>query len=917
MADRDGPTCSIGIDLGTTNCALAYVVLAADEAVSQVLPLPQRDEPHTVVESTTLPSFLYRPTAAERLPGGGQALGLSGDWVVGRLARRMTTLAPDRVAHSAKSWLAYHGVDPAAAILPWQSVALTAAERLSPLDGAAHLLGYLRRMWDERCGGRGAAWQFDRQSITITVPASFDVAAQRATLEAARRAGFPAGTRLLEEPQAAFYRWLESAAAAGATTPGLVAGEHILVVDVGGGTSDFSLFRAGPPTAVEDPVPTIERVAVSDHILLGGDNIDLALAHALESELTRGDEELSREQWGHLVARAREAKERCLGSTADERVRVALPGRGSDLLAAARTAEVSAAAVRDLLLEGFFPLCPRTDRPERPAGGLLEWGLPFAPDCAVTRYLAEFLAGHPPVAAVLFNGGTLAAPLIRDRLLAQLAEWQAGRRPRVLANPETDLAVARGAAVHGARLARQSGRISAGAPRALYLEVAGAGRGDETTRLVAILPRGAAAEETFVIDVPGLQLAVNQVARFPLLQGAHGCDDPVGAVRTWTDGMFTRLPALEARIDHARTAGLTTVPVRLQSRMNELGLLEVTCVGRGPDAGERWVLAFNLRDPGATVPTGGAGVAAEPPLTGKQRSQAARTLRAGLKQRDRARASRLLAAWEKDLGAARTDWNVGQSRALGDLVLELGAVLRVSEPQAEAWYQLAGFLLRPGFGDPGDEARLSAVTALAQDTAELSRRVAGPALIMWRRLAAGLDAGRQTMLFDCESEALDRPRGAVPERIRLLGALERVDVARKLRVVARLLDWATTGGPGLVAPSLAALGALLSRTLFQAGPDVVVPPTAVADAFARLAERDWRDPVNAELLPLFLRAARVVDDRALDLPARVRRAIVRQLEQAGVPGPRLVPLHDFVPLTRSDRATLFGEALPVGLVLPD
>ena len=912
------PKYSIGIDLGTTNCALSYVDLAAVDAKSQVLAIPQRDEWHTMVTETTLPSFLYRPTAADILKNQDADDARAGNWVVGRLARKLTLVTPGRVVHSAKSWLAHHAVDPNSLVLPWKSTELTTGEKSSPLAAAAELLACLRRCWDNHFAGEGDASRFDQQCVVITVPASFDAASQRATLAAARQAGYPASARLLEEPQAAFYRWLETDPASGPDAA-LQPGQRILVVDIGGGTSDFSLFAVSGATSDHER-PEIERVAVSDHILLGGDNIDLALAHALETELTGPGDELNLDQWGHLVARARAVKERCLGGevTSAESVNVALPSQGSGLLAGARSTQVSVTDVREMLLEGFFPFCPRSARPDRPQGALQEWGLPYAPDCAVTRYLAEFLADQPTVDAVLFNGGTLAAPLIQTRLLEQVSRWQEGRTPSCLANPETDLAVARGAAAYGARVARREQRIEAGAARALYLEAVGGNETADSTagRLIAILPRGASVNQVYRTRVAGLRLAVNQVARFQVLQGAHACDDRCGEVREHVPHLFSRLPALEAKIDYPADATVNSAPVSLECQVNELGLLEVICVEEHEGFSGRWALEFNLRH--EAVPDNIAASSAKASLAPQRRERAVKALEQGLKQRP-AKASRILKAVEKAAGQPKADWDLVLSRELADATLRFSAGTGVSEEQAESWYQLAGYLLRPGFGDAADEARLRRILELkpACETATLPRRLEVAALILWRRVAAGLNAEEQIRFFDREFLGLSQPGRAVPERIRFLGALERIDVGRKEQCANLFTEAAVSAraSGGYAAPYYSALGQLLSRTPFRGGPDTVLSPDVVADAFARLGKLDWRAAENAELPPLFIKAARLVEDRALDLPVRLRKKIVNKLESAGIASARCRPLLDYIPLTQADQMGFYGEALPVGLVL--
>ena len=399
---------SIGIDLGTTNCALAFVPLHG-EARSEVLGIPQWDSPSAITESVALPSFLYLPeeAAAAQIQYGEAK---NEEWIVGRLARKKAAELPGRVVHSAKSWLCHHTSDRSARFLPWGSDDIARDSKISPVRASALILNHLKRAWNQRFADAGADLEFDRQEITVTVPASFDAAAQRLTLMAALEAGFPETVRLLEEPQAAFYCWLEQHDFATDLASRLTNDsdrKHLLVVDMGGGTSDFSLFELHSQTV--GSAPRIKREAVGDHILLGGDNVDLAIAYLLEPRLAGERGKLSGTQWDDLVARCRDLKEKLLTSDGrpDEPCAISLPGRGSGLVAALRTAHLTRAEIQALLLDGFFPECAAQAYPYRAQAALREWGLPYASDCAVTRHLADFLRGRPRVDAILFNGGSL------------------------------------------------------------------------------------------------------------------------------------------------------------------------------------------------------------------------------------------------------------------------------------------------------------------------------------------------------------------------------------------------------------------------------------------------------------------------------------------------------------------------------
>jgi molecular chaperone DnaK (HSP70) len=918
---------SIGIDLGTTNSALAYEPLDGD-AGSQVLPIPQWDSLSTLAEAAVLPSFLYLPEdgVAARLRGRD---GGPGTWVVGSLARRMAGECPGRVAHAAKSWLCHRGADQDANFLPWGSDDIAADRKISPLHASALILDYLRGAWDRHFADAGPEARFDAQEVTVTVPASFDAVAQRLTRQAAEEAGFPPTVRLLEEPQAAFYAWLERNDGAAALWQRLASGDggshHVLVVDVGGGTSDFSLFEIHGTAA--SPLPAIRRIAVSDHILLGGDNMDLAIAHRLERQLVDDDGSLSGGQWDFLVARCRDLKERVLAAAGepDEMFQVAVPGRGAGLVAGTRSAEVSRGEIEAIVLDGFFPSCRANDRPRSRRAALREWGLPFAADGAVTRHLAAFLAGRPRADAVLFNGGALTPPRLRRRLVDQIAAWQGGAPPVVLDNDEPMLAVARGAARFGMLVHRHGERIEAGAAHAVFLALhrRPSDPGDDVSApsLVCVLPHGARAEETFAIDALALELRVNRPVRFQAYTSTRHEDTEAGAVVGWNDRDFRPLPPLETmvRLDDGRSRDpKRTLPVTLAARLNELGLLQVSCVGADARARRTWPLDFNLRahvhGEGDEVAAAAApNVAAGALDRARQRLE---TLFAG--RPGKLTAMRIFKDLEGVLGLPRADWNWVALRSLWPPLEACMASRATSVEHEEAWLIVAGFLLRPGFGAALDDVRIDGLWRVYEDgLAFPGKRIRTQAWILWRRVAGGLARDRQERLLADDIETVRSRLDAPPELIRLLGALERLGHDAKAELIGRFLD----AGLELArqkrhaAPYLAALGLLLNRAPLYAGPETVVPPDLVERAFAAFAPLDWRDAELTELVPLFLRAARVVDNRSLDVPRSLRQRIATKLEASGATPLRVAKVRDFLPVERSERSGLFGEALPPGLLL--
>src|SRR5260221_11024407 len=354
---------SIGIDLGTTNCAMAFEPLDTANPHPETFLIPQWETVTGFSEVSTLPSFLYRPTDQEAAQMSNTG---TEKWVPGRLARRKAVESPGRVVHSAKSWLCHHAGDRDAPFLPWRSDEIPVEKRISPLRASALLLEYLRAAWEAKFAAEGH--RFDAREITVTVPASFDPVAQRLTMDAAREAGFPGNVRLLEEPQAAFYWWLEQHGTPAEIWNQLPEGgtHHLVVIDIGGGTSDFSLFEINRQSGTA--LPHIRRIAVSDHLLLGGDNIDLALAHHIESRVA--DEPLSVTQRNFLVARGRRLKERCLADASGQVFSVSIPGHGSSLLGGTLSGQIERTEIESIVLDGFFPECAAEDRPARTQAGL-------------------------------------------------------------------------------------------------------------------------------------------------------------------------------------------------------------------------------------------------------------------------------------------------------------------------------------------------------------------------------------------------------------------------------------------------------------------------------------------------------------------------------------------------------------------
>lgn len=585
----------VGIDLGTTNSVVAFLDTEIESGRPEVFPIPQLLRPGAVESRTQLPSFLYIPAADEfpadaiRLPwndGSGT--------IVGAYAQSRGAEVPARVVVSAKSWLSLHSADRTAPILPWGAPDDVA--KISPLDASTRYLEHIRSAWDHAFPQH----RLGDQEVLLTVPASFDAAARELTVHAATAAGIGHAT-VLEEPQAAFYAWIDTHDEGWRDE--VRVGDTILVCDVGGGTTDFTLIR------VEEHGGqlVLDRAAVGDHILLGGDNMDLTLAFAVRERLARDGTKLDEWQFRGLVQSCREAKEQLLERADLAAQPIAILGRGRKVIGGALRTEIRREDVERILIEGFVPQCALTDAPAAPRRtALQEIGLPYASDAAITRHLAQFLGrqsadGQPArPTAILFNGGVMRARRLRDRLVEVVAGWfdtTGDHDVRVLAGGDPEHAVARGAVYYGLARRGRGVRIRGGIARSYYLGIEAAMPAvpgmRPPLRALCVVPRG--LEEGSDVELPDRRfgLVVGDASEFRLLSSSTRSGDAVGDwLDHWDEGEIVELPPLETTLAWAGHEG-DVVPVRLQARVNELGVLELWCTST--DGAQRWKLEFNVR----------------------------------------------------------------------------------------------------------------------------------------------------------------------------------------------------------------------------------------------------------------------------------------------------------------------------------
>ncbi len=588
----------IGVDLGTTNSVLAYLPIDTEEPQPEVLPIPQLVAPGTVEAKASLASYVYLSSDNEAADG---ALALPWDkspkCVVGEYARRQAADVPQRTVSGAKSWLCHSRVDRRQPILPWNAPADVA--KISPVQASRRILEHLI-----------AAWQhafpdipFARQRVVLTVPASFDAAARELTREAALESGFPADFLLLEEPQAALYAWLADTGAKWRKV--LRVEDQVLVCDVGGGTTDFTLVGA----AEESGELTLRRLAVGNHLLVGGDNMDLALAHMAARMFAEKGSSLDAWQSVSLWHACRQAKEALLADDGPAEFPITILGRGSKLIGGTISVKVDREEVAAALLEGFFPLCEVNDRPaKRRTSGFREIGLPYETDTAVTRHLAAFLHSHGPDESrparptqLLLNGGVFRAPRLRQRILEVLQSWfPDAPQPRMLAGKQDlDHAVAKGAAYYVWAKEHGGVRIRGGTARAYYVGVETSGPTvpgiPRPMRALCVVPIG--MEEGTAVDVPSEEvgLIVGEPVQFRFFGSSiRKHDRPGDVLDQWSPEELEETDSLEACLPTEEGSEGEYVPVRFHAKVTELGMLELWCNSVQTD--KKWKLEFSVRE---------------------------------------------------------------------------------------------------------------------------------------------------------------------------------------------------------------------------------------------------------------------------------------------------------------------------------
>jgi actin-like ATPase involved in cell morphogenesis len=871
---------NIGIDLGTTNSAVAYVNPEEAEEIDfppiHILPIPQTVRPGTIEAQRTLPSFLF----------------LGEDQIyTGVYAREQGALVPTRSVHSAKSWLSNPDVDRTAKILPWD--AQESGRVMSPVEVSARSLTHMREAWEKAKGSPIA-----EHRVVLTVPASFDEEARELTVEAARQSGIESLT-LIEEPAAAFYSWIANHLSQ--SQKALFDGQIVLVCDVGGGTSDFTLIRVNR----EGDKVEFTRTSVGKHLLLGGDNLDLTLTWLVETKLGVA---LSLRQRSALRRQCAAAKERLLANPALDRVEITVLGTGTGLVGGTQRTDITRQEVLELTLEGFLPFSDIHDKPKEEKRSLFrELGLPYVSDPAITRHLADFLSstGDRPD-AILFNGGFFIPDICRNRVVDVMERWY-GKRPHVFDNRDLDLAVAVGAAYYSYVRSTGAGLIvRGGLPRAYFIGIGGTG---EKIRTVCLMPRGTEEGSVLEMDREELQLVANRPVSFRLYSSLMRTEDKLGDVVEF-DGKDPDLhmhAPLQAVIRFGKRTEERTVPVRLGARLTEVGTLEIWADSRVSE--HRWRLQFELRK---AVKEAEARPRPAAVISETAMQQARQLIVDTFGPTGTAAPEELPSKLEQTLALGRNSWPLPTIRQLADWLLEVSEGRGKAPSYEVRWLNLTGFCLRPGFGFPGDDYRIEQVRRIYAGGLKFPNHVEAEVQwwIFWGRVAGGLNRNQQVDIYQRLSATL-LPRGKKPPRVnpsllremwRTASSLELLPIQTKTDMGDTLLRRLKSGDGGPA--ELWCVSRLGARKLFYGPINQVIPAGTASRWIDTLLGIKGSEEAIASI-------AHHTGDATRDLPPATLNLARRALANK----PELLPVLEGE--SEGDLGALgrvFGEELPAGLV---
>ncbi|HHC6583160.1 TPA: Hsp70 family protein [Vibrio parahaemolyticus] len=929
------PRFLVGIDLGTTNTVVAYCEITDNLEQSEVslFDIDQLIGPGEVVRKPLLPSFRYHPAVGQispsdlTLPWDNEPVaGDINNVIVGEWARELGAKVEGRQVSSAKSWLSHQAVDRNSDILPWAGA--QDVDKVSPVIASASYLNHIRQAWNYRHPSN----KLEDQDVVVTVPASFDETARKLTLEAAELAGLKKIV-LLEEPQAVCYDWYarhqQTAADELKDLP------LILVCDVGGGTTDLSLIEA--KFTYDDLA--LDRIGVGEHLMLGGDNLDLALAHLAESRFSQ-NKKLTAASLTKLIQQTRKAKENLLSTSAPDEVKITMLGSGSKLLGGTKSIALSKQEVHQIALDGFFPLSDFSEVPDKRRSAVVEFGLPYVADPAVSKHVAEFLTQHQQVSraalgieddkhnaipvGLLLNGGVFNSALVTERVTTLLSDWR-GAPVTVLDNPHPDWSVALGAVAFGKARRGAQLKIGGGAARSYFLHLQ---EKNKMGKALCLLAKG--TEEGHEIRLSGrrFSLTLGEPVRFNLLTSTHDTLTNNTAIQNGVmvdvdPDLFAPLPpyitTLEGEGAELQANQKERVEVQLACQLTEVGTLKMECVSAEDDK-KRWELEFEVRNKQADD---GEEIQLHPRLN-ECKELIARLYSGNKKSAEGKEIKTLAKDLEKKLGK-RDEWDFTTLRQLFDTFAQGRKRRRRSEQHEKNWLRLAGFALRPGFGDPTDSWRIEQVWGLYQQNIQFKNHQGWTDWwVFWRRIAGGLSQEQQeTILADIAKYlhpgAMKNPQSAKAAQemgyesmVRLSASLEHLEVEDKVLLATWFLSKAINQNQFEQAHWWA-MGRLASRTPLYGSQHNVIPREQAEQWLPKLLEQNWlKEPMIAFAAVMICRKT---GDRLFDISDDYREQVLTKLKQSKVPESWVSLVEEVKELSESESKRVFGDALPSGLTL--
>lgn len=915
----------IGIDLGTTNSAVAYVDTTKERYPVQLLSIPQLTSLGRVESQSTLPSFCYLIFKEEWPPGS-----LKLPWkeetstFVGQFGKLQGAKVPTRLIQSAKSWLCNVAANRKDRILPIE--ASDSSYRLSPLEASAKYLNHIKDAWNATVAKGNSESQFEEQEIILTVPASFDEVARALTVEAARQAGI-LNLTLLEEPQAAFYSWISHHEKSWEKK--FVNGDSILICDVGGGTTDFSLIEV----VEKNSQKSFQRMAVGDHLLLGGDNMDRTIAHYLEEKMKEQNQpSLEPSQWQQFYAEGRRAKEELLDPHGNKTAHtLSIQGIGSSVIKGSRTLEVEKSEIEKLLLTGFFSLYPLEEALKlNKSRGMRTMGLPYEDEPSITKHLAHFLqqANYlgKKINYLLFNGGTMKPRLFQEAIHQSLKNWYHGDSPELLDTVSLDLAVAYGAAYYGKAKRGIGVKIQGGIPRTYYLKVDVQQGNNTNQKAFTLLTRGSEEGDTFKLDQI-FSLRPNQPVSFNLLSSHVRLNDHQSNLIDIDEHEMQMLPPIHTvlRFGKKQLAGdqiHETIPVQLGIKLTPIGTLEIWLDSINSD--HRWNLEFQLRSlSGSEAVTDRREISLDETFGTNYLNDAEKLISELFYPVGSIKPDKIMEKLESLFDKERRLWSSTLLRGLWDLLYKFAPSRKISTEHEARWWNLAGFFLRPGFGFPLDDYRMKEFWKIILPELKIPKasEIQLQQWICFRRVSGGFSKGQQTQIASELAQGLFGKNNKIEiknknelyhysEKIRVLASFERLEIPLKIKLGEAILDRIYRNEANQY--DYWALGRLGARHFLYGSIAQVIPRETCEKWIEKLLTIEFlnqKTAIQEDLKFCLIQLARKTDHREINISEAIVNKILSKYDSIK---DNLLNQRE---LTDIEEEKLLGDRLPSGIVL--